>query len=143
MFSDPVPNKENQLTTDTTKLHLVFTRYPEIQAVYLFGSTVTGTQRFDSDLDMALVPRSKTLRRQKLDILTDLAQVGFDNVDLVILDAKDLVLEYEVVRHNQIIYHAPDFESGTFYSNIVRKYLDFLPYLEVQRQAYKRRILNG
>ena len=143
MFSDQEPNKEKQLTIDTTKLHLVLARYPEIQAVYLFGSVATGTQHSDSDLDMALVPRSKTLRRQKLDILADLAQVGFDNVDLVILDTKDLVLQYEVVRHNQIIYHTPDFESGAFYSNIVRKYLDFLPYLEVQRQAYKRRILNG
>lgn len=135
--------KDNRLAVDVTKLRAIFARYPEIQAVYLFGSTAAGTNRPDSDLDLALVPRSTALRRQKLDILADLAQVGFDNVDLVILDAKDLVLQYEAVRDNQIIYHAPDFESGTFYSITVRKYLDFLPYLEVQRQAYKRRIING
>jgi len=127
-----MPKQETQLTVDTTKLQTIFARYPEIQAVYLFGSTAAGTNRPDSDLDLALVPRSKALRRQKLDILADLAQVGFDNVDLVILDTKDLVLQYEAVRYNQIIYRAPDFESGTFYSNTVRKYLDFLTYLEVQ-----------
>ena len=138
-----MPKQETQLTVDTTKLQTIFARYPEIQAVYLFGSTAAGTNRPDSDLDLALVPRSKALRRQKLDILADLAQAGFDNVDLVILDTKDLVLQYEAVRYNQIIYRAPDFESGTFYSNTVRQYLDFLPYLEVQRQAYKRRITNG
>ena len=143
MFSDQMPEKENRLAPYITKLCAVFARYPEIQAGDLFGSTAAGTNRPDSDIDLALVPRSTALRRQKLDILADLAQAGFDNVDLVILDTKDLVLQYEAVRYNQIIYRAPDFESGTFYSNTVRKYLDFLPYLEVQRQAYKRRIING
>jgi len=90
-----MPKQETQLTVDTTKLQTIFARYPEIQAVYLFGSTAADTNRPDSDLDLAMVPRSKVLRRQKLDILADLAQAGFDNVDLVILDTKDLVLQAE------------------------------------------------
>ena len=90
-----------------------------------------------------MVPRSDTLRRQKLDILADLIRAGFDNVDLLILDTADLVLNYEAVRYNRIVYQTNDFEPTIFYSNAVRKYLDFLPFLKVQRQAYKQRILNG
>ena len=121
----------------------IFSQYADIQAAYLFGSAAAGRRRDDSDLDLALVPRSNALRRQKLDILTDLAQAGFDNVDVLILDTNDIVVQYEAVRHNRVIYHTTDFEPATFYSNVARKYLDFLPFLQVQRQAYKRRILNG
>ncbi|RME75691.1 MAG: nucleotidyltransferase domain-containing protein [Chloroflexi bacterium] len=133
----------NQIKTLAKQLRPIFTRYADIQAVYLFGSTVTGHQHPNSDLDLALVPRSNTLRRQKLDILTDLARAGFDNVDLLILDTNDIVLKYEAVRFNRVIYHTDDFEPAVFFSNVVRQYLDFVPYLEVQRQAYKQRILNG
>ena len=135
--------QSEQNITLRQRLQSVFAKYPDIQAAYLFGSVAAGTQRRDSDLDLALLPRSGKLRRQKLNILTDLAQAGFDNADLIILDTADLVLQYEAVRLNQLIYHAAEFNALAFYSKVVRQYLDFLPYLEVQRAAYKRRILNG
>ncbi len=64
-------------------------------------------------------------------------------MDLVFLDTDDIVLKYEVIRQNKLIYQTDDFDRGSTYSLIIRKYLDFLPYLETQRQAYKKRILNG
>jgi hypothetical protein len=121
----------------------IFNRYPEILAVYLFGSSATGKKHRESDLDLAIVPASPQARDRKLDILTDLAREGFDNVDLIFLDTDDIVLRYEAVKHNRLIYHTEDFDRGTFYSLVVRQYLNFLPYLKVQREAYKRRILNG
>jgi hypothetical protein len=133
----------DSLVSLAKSLRPIFTQYPDIQAAYLFGSAAAGRQRDDSDLDLALVPRSNALRRQKLDILTDLAQTGFDNVDVLILDTNDIVVQYEAVRHNRVIYLTTDFEPATFYSNVARKYLGFLPFLQVQRQAYKRGILNG
>jgi predicted nucleotidyltransferase len=121
----------------------IFCKYPEIQAVYLFGSSATGKKHLESDLDLAVVPRSPQARSQKLDILTDLARLGFDNVDLIFLDTNDIVLRYEAVKYNRLIYQVEDFDRGTLYSTVVRQYLDFLPFLKVQRDAYKRRILNG
>ena len=75
--------------------------------------------------------------------MSDLARKGFCNVDLVFLDTTDIGLKYEAVSPNRLIYQREDFERGTYYSKIIRQYLDFLPYLNVQRAAYKRRILNG
>ena len=129
-------------TVDPERLAALFSQYPEIQAVYLFGSAAAGATHADSDLDLAVVPRGPEARRKKLDILTDLARAGFDNVDLVFLDTDDIVLKYEAVRQNRLVYQTEDFDRGTMYSNVVRQYLDFLPYLEVQRAAYKRRILG-
>ena len=131
------------MNPDLSILAEVFGRYADIQAVYLFGSHANDTAHQGSDLDLAVVPRSRTARENKLEILTDLARIGFTDVDLVFLDTTDMVLKYEAIRHNRLVYQAADFDRGTLFSNVVRQYLDLKPYLDVQRQAYRRRILSG
>ena len=128
---------------DTQLLSRIFKGYPDIQAVYLFGSSASGRRHTESDLDLAVVPRHPRILSRKLDILADLARIGFCDVDLVFLNTDDIVLKYEAVRQNQLVYQGKDFDRGGYYSQVVRKYLDFLPYLEVQRKAYRRRILIG
>lgn len=128
---------------DLEILSQVFKSYPDIQAVYVFGSVPSGTTHQESDLDLAILPRQGTVRERRLDILADLARRGFCNVDLVFLDTDDIVLKYEAVRQNQLVYQTQDFDRGGVYSRIVRQYLDFAPRLKVHREAYKRRILRG
>ena len=126
---------------DLSLLADVFKKYPRVQAVYLFGSAAGGRMHPESDLDLALAG-SPDLRAQKLDILADLARTGFTEVDLVILDKADIVLRFEAVRLNRLVYRAEGFDAGGFYSLILRQYFDFLPYLKTQREAYKQRILH-
>ena len=121
----------------------VFERYPEIQAVYVFGSVAAGKANRESDLDLAIIPAYPSARDRKLEILEALAQRGYYNVDLVFVNEDDLVLAYEVIRQNKLIYASADFDRGATYSRIVRKYLDFIPYLRIQRDAYKRRIAGA
>jgi predicted nucleotidyltransferase len=124
------------------KLPKVFGQYPEIQAVYLFGSRATGRVHRESDLDLGVLQDGDSLPARKLDILAKLAEEGFCNVDLVFLPKDDIVLKYEAIRMNRIVYQRPDFDSGSTFSLVVRQYLDFLPYLEVQRKALKERLLH-
>lgn len=128
---------------DAADLVAVFSRYPEIQAVYLFGSQAEGRVRTDSDVDLALITRDPSLRHRVVDVLADLATHGFCNIDLTFLDTDDVVLKHQAVRLNHVIYSTPDFDRGGTYSRIVREYLDFKPYLDVQRQAYKRGLLHA
>jgi len=128
---------------DLKILSQIFNNFGEIQAVYLFGSTAAGNLHQESDLDLAIYPGSESLKKKKLLILTELARHGFDNVDLIFLDGNDIILEYEAVRQNRLVYQKKYFDRGTLYSNTVRKYLDFYPFLLVQRKAYKMRLLNG
>ena len=121
----------------------VFRNYPEIQAVYLFGSVASGNVYQESDIDLAIIPDTEKLRERKLTILTDLAREGFSNVDLIFIGEEDVVLQYEAIRQNILVYKTPSFDRGSTYSKIVRQYLDLFPYLEVQRQAYKQRIMDG
>ncbi|MCP4372096.1 MAG: nucleotidyltransferase domain-containing protein [Deltaproteobacteria bacterium] len=129
-----------------TEIHLlqgIFKQYPGIAAVYLFGSATSSHTHAESDLDLAIVPRTPFLPELKIEILAELVRHGFENVDLVFLNTDDIVRKYEAVRQNQIVYQTDDFDRGHYYSLIVRQYLDFMPYLQVQREAYKRRILDG
>ena len=128
---------------DLDLLEPLFAQFPGILAVYLFGSTATGKRHAESDLDLAVVPADASVRKQRLDMLSELARSGFDHVDLVFLDTNDIVLKFEAVRANRLIYQTSEFDPGSYYSKIVRQYFDFEPYLRVQRQAYKQRILSG
>lgn len=121
----------------------VFRRYKGIKAVYLFGSAAAGNLRPDSDLDIGIVPADASIHDKKLDLLTDLACLGFCNVDIVFLDVQDIVLRFEIVKHNKVIYRTDDFDSGEMFSRTLRQYTDFLPYLKVQREALKKRLANG
>lgn len=127
---------------DLSLLPDVFRKYPGIQAVYLFGSAAGGQLHSESDLDLAICPRDSSLRAQKLDILADLARHGFCNVDLVFLDTQDAVVKFESVRKNHLLYCADGFDASAFYSLVLRQYFDFLPYLKIQREAYKQRVLH-
>lgn len=109
------------------KLAEVFRRYPQVRAAYLFGSQAAGRAGRGSDLDLAIIPTDPSLKENKLDILAELARRGYCNVDLVLLDEDDLVLAYEAIRLNRLIYAGPGFDRGATYSRVVRKYLDFEP----------------
>jgi hypothetical protein len=130
-------------TPPTGELKKIFSQFPEIDAVYLFGSAATGTIHQESDLDLAVISGKNSLRNLKLEILTALAAEGYCNVDLVFPSNEDIVLLFEIVSKNNLIYKSKEFSAGTFFSRILRQYFDFYPYLTVQRKAYKKRILHG
>ena len=113
----------------------VFRQFPEIRAVYVFGSAATGKRRLDSDLDLAVFASDESFQMRKLDVLAELTRQGFDTIDLVFLNTADPITRYEAVRLNKLIYSTADFDRGSYYSKIVREYLDLLPYLDVQRSG--------
>lgn len=121
----------------------VLENYPSVQAAYLFGSHAKGQPGLDSDLDIALVGARAELQPVKLDILAGLAVEGMDRVDLVLLDGADPVVRFEAVHHNCLIYAREDFDHGGYFSRSLREYFDLEPYLRIQREALKQRILNG
>jgi len=75
----------NNKMPDYSLLKDVFLQFPEIQAVYLFGSQISGKIHIESDLDIAIYPGTVNLKEKKLDILTALAEQGFCHVDVVFL----------------------------------------------------------
>ena len=121
----------------------VLREFPDVQAVFLFGSMAEGRATPGSDVDLAIITANPHLRAQRLDLLTALTAAGMDNVDLIFPDGRDVVLRYESIRQNCLVYARDNFDRGACYARALREYLDFLPYLEIQRQAFKRRLLNA
>ena len=128
---------------DFEKLENIFSNQIEVKAAYLFGSYARGEQKTDSDIDIGILLDENFDRIIKLDLLTSLTENGFDDVDLVILNNASILLKYEIVKNNNLIYSRSDFDTSSYFSKIIRLYLDFKPYLEVQREYLKERILNG
>ena len=109
----------------------VFEQYPGIQAVYLFISCAPGRVPSQSGNDFAVFYDDDRLPAFRLDILAKLADAGICDFELVFLPDDNIILRYQAVRMNRIVYQRTDFDSASTFSLIVRQYLDFLPYLEV------------
>lgn len=124
------------------KLRRVLARYPSIQAAYLFGSHAVGRAGRHSDVDLALVGPRDELESCKLDILADLAAAGVDSVDLVLLDGADPILRFEAVHPNRLIYAKADFDHPAYFTRTLHEYFDLQPFLKIQRESLKRRLLN-
>jgi hypothetical protein len=131
--------------TETLRLriHRVLGRFQIVQAAYLFGSHAEGRSKPGSDVDLALVGPRDQLQAHKLDILADLTAEGLDRVDLVLLDGADPALRFEAVHPNCLIHSQADFDHGSYFSRSLREYFDLEPYLHIQREAYKQRLLHG
>lgn len=121
----------------------VFGHFPEVLAVYLFGSVAEGRAGPHSDLDLGVVPANPAARARRLDILAALVAAGLDDVDLAILDGADVVLRFEAVSPNRLVYAREGFDHGAYYSRAVREYFDLLPILAIQGEALKRRLLRA
>jgi predicted nucleotidyltransferase len=123
-------------------LHTIFADEPSVQAVYLFGSHASGRARSGSDVDLGVVMQNDASMPDKLDLLAALAARGMDHVDLIFLHRVDPVVRYEAVRPNVLVYRAKTFDRGSYYSRVVRQYLDVQPLLHRQRRAYKQHLLQ-
>jgi len=134
---------ETETNTLLQRVREVLVGYPSVQAAYLFGSHARGGAAPGSDLDIGLVGPRDELQARKLDLLTDLTAAGVDRVDLVLLDGADTVLRFEVVSRNCLVYGQEGFDHGSYFSRALREYFDHEPYLRIQREALKRRLLHG
>ncbi len=128
--------------TNLNPIPEIFSQFPKVQAVYLFGSVASGNMHPESDLDLG-IKGEEGIKDQQLDILTELARHGFCHVDLVFMNTNDIFMKYEIVRQRKILYKTEDFEANSYYSLVMRQYEDFYPYLKIQREAFKQRLLNG
>ena len=91
-------------------VNLVVEHFPDVQAVYLFGSCASGEERAESDLDLALLLPSGRARELGVSGLMELRfalerDVGRD-VDLINLRRVPTVLQNEVIVGGRRLYCA-------------------------------------
>ena len=98
---NPHNSELQQQLTDTLRDAL-----PDCQAIYSFGSWGTDAERPDSDIDLAVLPRTPLDPVQRWDLAQKLASLARRDVDLVDLLRASTVLRMQVVANGQRLYTA-------------------------------------
>ena len=125
------------------RLREVFAAHPAVRAAYVFGSVAAGRERDRSDLDLGIVVDSDRWEPtdHKVSLITACMEAaGRDRIDLVVLNDASLVVQFEAVRPNLLLYARDDFHHGRFCSKVARMYWDFEPHFRRQRKALKERL---
>lgn len=97
----------------------ILAEYPEIQAIYLFGSWGTDEQLPDSDLELALLLPVKLAKLvapwEWLALAARIAeQVGVAQVDLINIRSVDTVFRREIIAAERQIYCADEHAAAEF-----------------------------
>ena len=91
-----------------TIVKTVLSFYPDVEAIYLFGSYLTPDQQKDSDVDIAVLfphEKAKLLKNIAMsDFRGALENVLKRTVDLINLRTVNTVFENEIIQHGRVIY---------------------------------------
>lgn len=97
---------------------VVFKYYPEVQAVYLFGSMATGEEWPDSDADIGLLLPIAEAKKKGALLLSPCAfeladQLGRD-VDLLNLRQVSTVMQHQVVSYGTLLHVGDEYGQQEF-----------------------------
>jgi len=124
---------ENSLRCELTK---IFNTYPEIVAVYLFGSYLDNKE-LARDIDLAVLLKEPAKHQVDLymDLYPCLAQILSPlEPDLLFLHTVSLPVRFEAISTGEVIFSG-DEELRTDFEYITSgEYLDFKYHLEMSRQ---------
>jgi uncharacterized protein len=119
-------------------------RRREIRAAYLFGSTVTGRSRRDSDVDVAVLlgrgaPRARRALAYRLKLMTELGAVLHrSDIDLVILNDASPLLAHRVLSKGTLVFERSATDRVRFQVRIASLYADLVPMFETQIRYLKK-----
>lgn len=119
--------------------------FPEVTAVYLFGSFARGNPRRGSDIDIAVYTRGSYSPRRRARARTEYIgaaakTLGTDRVDVVVLNQAPVVLRHEVFRDGKLLYVRDRDDLSRFRVICSREYLDTIPLRRTFEKAYFRKI---
>ena len=113
--------------TIDAQLKEVLTHFPKIAFAMLFGSVALGRQRADSDLDIAVAAKQALTAREKIALISALADSTGRPIDLIDLKVVSEPLLGQILRHGRRIMG-----SDTLYGELISRHLfeqaDFMPY---------------
>lgn len=125
-----------QMTDDIARVREVLARQPGIRQALVFGSTVSGTARMESDLDIAIETAEPLSATERIRLIEALAAATGRPIDLIDLKSAGEPLLGQILGHGRRLLG-----SNADYATLIRRHLfdteDFLPYVE--RMVRERR----
>jgi predicted nucleotidyltransferase len=108
----------SQLLTEITD------KFPSIQVMYLFGSHAAGTNRADSDVDIAVFTDGSESPLMDLELGAFLQQQLKRAVDVVVLQKASPILQHEVLRNKIRLFEKSGINRAFLENKSLRAYLD-------------------
>jgi predicted nucleotidyltransferase len=123
---------------DLTNLKKHFQNKAEITAVYLFGSTIKGYERPESDLDIAVLlePSFKHPGYDyQLKLEEELNNILDTEVDVIIINDVPLPLQYSSAVQGKLIYSKDDLKRAQEEIKIMDRYEDLKDFYQLRYKA--------
>jgi predicted nucleotidyltransferase len=115
-----------------------FAREPALIAVWVFGSTVSGRLREDSDVDFALYyqPGAEPGWTALGELAWDLESILGRKADLGRLSSRNLVYAVQAFQTGRLVYATDEQVATAFASRLQSLYLDLKQDRKVVEEAY-------
>jgi len=114
-----------------------------IKLIYIFGSYAKGTNRENSDLDIAVYIKGEPSVFIKLDILDELVEIfSREDIDLVILNNADVELQFQVIKYGKVIHMEDLMTKVMFETRVASNYMDMEHFRNIQHKIGHKRFLE-
>ena len=98
-------------------------RFPNLKAIYLFGSSVTPGEKFNGDIDLALLPGNLLSSWERWEAAQKLAILLNTEVDLVDLRRASTVMQFQVISSGQYLYEKEREERERYEDKVFSAYI--------------------
>lgn len=116
-----------------------------VVAVYLYGSSITGRLRAESDIDIAILPSYRTTGDERLILISKVESIitkllGGKGIkrEVSIVNLRDkflaVTLQYRIITGGLLLYEKDTIERIEFENTVKREYFDFRPYISQLRK---------
>jgi predicted nucleotidyltransferase len=107
---------------------------PQILISYLFGSTVKGTFKEYSDIDIAIYTSKDFSWSDFYQLYGDLTKkIHSDRVDLVWLNKAEPILCFEIIKTGRVFFYRDENVLNDFEFKTKKRYYDYIIYLRKHR----------
>ena len=111
-----------------------------VKLIYIFGSYAKGTNRENSDLDIAIYMEKEIDSFDRLKILDTLIDIlQREDIDLVILNKVDIELQFQVIKYGKVIYMKDLLTKVLYESKVMSIYMDMEYFRNTQYEIGDRK----
>ena len=119
----------------------------EVLFAYLYGSSISQSIPFNSDIDVAVYLKPSDMKSyiREEERLTNalISKLHNDKIDLRILNILPFLLQYNVIKEGIPIFVRDESERVDFEIRVMSRFFELKPYLEEYKRMFSLRVQAG
>ena len=112
-----------------------------LSLIILFGSQADGTQREDSDYDIAILSYRKLTSQEFFNMINDFTEKINKDIDIVILnEIEDPLLLNNIARKSKVLFEKESGLYDDFVVNSIFNYIDYSPLYKIEEELVNKKL---